>query len=162
MAKTEGTSANGQHRVGYIAPYSVLKQVVAVNKPANGPARVEMPLEVFAKIFELALRQTDFDEAGYLERNPDVAKALGKGEIKSAIGHFARNGYFENRPTTPPAVDTVWYLKEYPDVARSIQQGKIKSAGEHWGHNGFYEGRAPSSQLAGDVAGWRSLTPGRA
>ena len=157
MSKTENSSTNGHTRVGYIAPYSMMKSVMSVTTK-EGQARIDMPLEVFARIFELALRQTGFDEAGYLDRNPDVAKALSNGQIKSAIGHFARNGYFENRPTTPPAVDTSWYLKEYPDVAKSIQQGKLKSANEHWGHNGFYEGRAPSSQLAQEVGGWRSLT----
>lgn len=158
MSKTENSGTNGHTRVGYIAPYSLMKSVISVTPGGQGQTKVEMPLEVFARIFELALRQTGFDEAGYLDRNPDVAKALSQGQIKSAIGHFARNGYFENRPTTPPAIDTSWYLKEYPDVAKSIQQGKLKSAGEHWGHNGYYEGRAPSSQLALEVGGWRSLT----
>ena len=161
MSKTESSSTNGNTRVGYIAPYSVMKSVIGVAKGPEGPTRVDMPIEVFGRIFELALRQMGFDEAGYLERNPDVAKALGTGQVKSAVGHFARTGYFEGRETTPPALDTSWYLKEYPDVAKSIQQGKLKSANEHWGHNGYYEGRAPSPQLAAEVSGWRSLTPAR-
>ena len=159
MSNFEKTELKPPSGGGYIAPYAVLKTVIALTKQDDGQDRVEMPLEAFGKIFELALRQIGFDEAGYLAKNPDVADAFGKGEIKSPVGHFARNGYFENRPTTPPALDAAWYLKEYPDVGRSIAQRKIRSAVDHWVQNGFSEGRAPSAQLAGEVAGWRGLAP---
>jgi len=157
MSKTEQTGAHTDTATGYIAPYALLKSVISVSKQGNGASRVEMPLEAFGKIFELALRQVGFDEAGYLKRNPDVAAAIDKGEIKSAISHFARTGFFENRPMTPPAVDPAYYLKEYPDVDRSIAQRQTKSAADHWVQNGYSEGRAPSSRLAAEVASWRSL-----
>ncbi len=157
MSKFSDSPNDAHEHPGYIAPFSVLKRAISVNKSSDGRVRVDMSLEVFGKIFELALRQVGFDEAGYLERNPDVAKALEKGEIKSAIGHFANNGYFENRPVKAPAADAAWYLKEYPDVAKSVEQGKTRSAGEHWVNNGYFEGRAPSSQLSKEVASWLSL-----
>jgi hypothetical protein len=143
--------------VGYIAPYALLKSIITMSRQGFGGARVEMPLEAFGKIFELALRQVGFDETGYLKRNPDVAAAVSKGEIKSGVAHFARNGFFENRPMTPPAVDAAFYLKQYPDVDRSIALGQIKSAADHWAQNGFEEGRVPSSALVAEVESWRAL-----
>ena len=159
MSKFSDSPNDAHEHPGYIAPFSVLKSAITLNKPSHGGARVEMSLELFGKIFELALRQVGFDEAGYLQKNPDVAKAVEKGEIKSAIAHFAYNGYFENRPVKARAVDASWYLKEYPDVAKSVEQGTIRSAGDHWGNNGYFEGRAPSQQLAKEVESWRALAP---
>ena len=159
MSKFSDSPNDAHEHPGYIAPFSVLKPAFSMSKRSDGQNRVDMPLEVFAKIFEMALRHIGFDEPGYLARNPDVARALENREIDSAIGHFARNGYFENRPVNPPPADSSWYLKEYPDVARSIDQGKTKSANAHWGDHGYYEGRAPSSHLAAEVAGWHTLVP---
>ena len=159
MSKFRDSPNDAHEQPGYIAPYSVLKSAISLNKPSHGGARVEMSLELFGKIFELALRQVGFDEAGYIEKNPDVAKALENGEIKSAIAHFACNGYFESRRTAGPTLDATWYLNQYPDVAKSIKRGKLQSAGEHWRESGYYEGRAPSSRLAAEVAAWRALVP---
>jgi hypothetical protein len=156
MSNSDETKRSGQAQVGYLPPYSVLKPAFSFRQ-ADGQSRVEMPLELFGRIFELALRQIGFDEIDYLEKNPDVAMAVSKGQIKSAIGHFARSGYFEHRPISPVAADPAWYLKEYPDVARSVEHGKTRSASDHWRENGYREGRAPSSQLAGEVASWRSF-----
>ena len=160
MSKFSDSPNDAHEHPGYIAPFSVLKPAITLNKPSHGGARVEMSLELFGKIFELALRQVGFDETGYLEKNPDVSKAVEKGEIKSAIAHFAYNGYFENRRTATPALDATWYLHQYPDVAKWVEQGKLKSANDHWLQNGYYEGRAPSSQLSREVASWAALSSG--
>ena len=157
MSKFSDSPNDAHEHPGYIAPFSVLKSAISLKKLSDGQERVEMSLEAFGKIFELALRHCGFDEAGYIAKNPDVAKALETGVIKSATAHFARNGYFENRRTTLPALDAAWYLSRYPDVAKWVEQGKIKSTADHWQQNGYFEGRVPSAGVAKEVAGWLSL-----
>jgi hypothetical protein len=159
MSETGQTRSRGGAAAAYIPPYALLKSVIALRRDADGRMRVDMPLEAFGKIFELALRQAGFDEAGYVRRNPDVAAAIARGALKSGLGHFARNGFFEDRPMTPPALDAAFYLKEYPDVGRSIAQRKIESADDHWTRNGFQEGRAPSAELVEEVSSWLALVP---
>jgi hypothetical protein len=39
----------------------------------------------------------NFDDAAYLNLNPDVAAAVGRGEFASGADHFGRHGYNENR-----------------------------------------------------------------
>jgi hypothetical protein len=44
-----------------------------------------------------ATRLLDFDEAGYLERNPDVAQAVANGHFTSGAEHYIRFGRSEGR-----------------------------------------------------------------
>lgn len=41
-----------------------------------------------------------FDEAGYLARNPDVARAVEDGDFRSGYGHYALHGHLEDRGRT--------------------------------------------------------------
>ena len=51
----------------------------------------------------------DFDEALYLEENPDVARSLANGEFNSALHFYFLHGRYENRSggpegETPPEI----------------------------------------------------------
>ena len=47
--------------------------------------------------------RAEFDEAGYLRLNPDVAEAVERGQIASGWDHYVRYGFYENRAGTPAA-----------------------------------------------------------
>ena len=52
-------------------------------------------------IFSKVRGAASFDEATYLECNPDVAAAVARGEIKSGLDHYRLCGRHENRPLHP-------------------------------------------------------------
>lgn len=84
-----------------------------------------------------------FDAAFYLASNPDVAAALARGEITSAIDHFWTFGVREGRA---PAgfFDAAYYLSQNPDVQAQIADGRITSAFGHFLIEGQFSGRDPS------------------
>ena len=53
------------------------------------------------KVFRALRTGGSFDEATYLECNPDVAAAVARGEIKSGLDHYRLCGRHENRPLHP-------------------------------------------------------------
>ena len=120
MQKLTTAFADGVDRALDGSHPPVLRPTIALAQNSDGAERVELSREMFGRIFELALRQTGFDEAGYLLKNPDVAEALENFEIDSAVGHFARAGYFEQRPIAPPAKQVPWFAEEYPATALPI------------------------------------------
>jgi len=85
------------------------------------------------------------DEEWYLRTYPDVQEAVGRGTFSSAMDHYVKDGYFENRLPRPIVVENDWYLKEYPDVADGIRIGRIQSPQHHFEVYGFKEGRHPHS-----------------
>jgi len=52
---------------------------------------------------DLFLDEENFDEAGYLRINPDVAVSIANGEFESGYQHFVQHGFREGRrlPSTP-------------------------------------------------------------
>jgi hypothetical protein len=120
----------------------------------NG-GRVEIPAGLFKLLLQIAVASADFDEDGYLKENPDVARALGGGEIESAHVHFIGFGYFEGRQGGGPEVDEDWYTHKYPDVAAAIREGKIKSAKQHFHLIGGAEGRSPNLDQEENAAQWK-------
>jgi hypothetical protein len=46
-----------------------------------------------------SLDRRTFDEARYLELNPDVAASIAIGEMESGYWHFLHHGFREGRPT---------------------------------------------------------------
>lgn len=76
-----------------------------------------------------------FDEAYYLARNPDVAKAS-----IQPIEHYLYYGAAEGRNPSPD-FDTDFYLESYPDVAQAGINPLV-----HFLKYGAEEGRRPSSQ----------------
>jgi hypothetical protein len=117
--------------------------------------QVEIPAGLFKLLLQIALAAADFDEDGYLKENPDVANALGSGEIESAHVHFIGFGYFEGRQGAGPEVDEHWYMQKYPDVATAVLEGRIKSARQHFHMIGAAEGRSPNRDQEDNAVQWK-------
>ena len=84
-------------------------------------------------------RDEDFDEAGYLAANPDVAAAVASGQFESGRAHYEKHGRHEGRALGPPAA-----IATGEDVERS--------AVETW----------RAEQIQYFVSQIRSYTPGAA
>ncbi|OCR01158.1 calcium-binding protein [Oscillatoriales cyanobacterium USR001] len=83
-----------------------------------------------------------FDNAYYLQTNPDVALALANGKVSSGFDHYQRFGKAEGR--NPNALfDTEYYLETNTDVATAVAQNKITPAG-HFIRFGQFERRNPN------------------
>ena len=99
-------------------------------------------LRLFLQFIALA---ADYDEATYLEENPDVAAAYEAGQIADLRLHFVQVGYFEGRRASRLCVDQDWYCSTYPDVANAIREDVIPSAEVHFLSRGEIEWRAPNA-----------------
>ncbi|MBY0330136.1 MAG: hypothetical protein K2X49_05640 [Acetobacteraceae bacterium] len=100
------------------------------------------------------LLRIPFDENWYLETYPDVREAIGSGLVASALQHYARYGYYENRMPRRIVVDETWYLETHKDVRDAVARGVFSSGQDHFMVVGFREGRLPYAnfRLIGDVA----------
>jgi hypothetical protein len=84
-----------------------------------------------------------FDEAFYLQTNPDVAAAVAAGMIPSGAVHFVNFGVKEGRIGKPGQLyDEATYLAKNPDVANAVSAGVFASGFEHLVLFGRREGRA--------------------
>jgi hypothetical protein len=82
----------------YIPPYdAVLHNAGTSREELKDAAEVTIPMGLFKFLMQLAVANGDFNEAGYLKANPDVAEAVERGEIESARLHYIGFGYFEGR-----------------------------------------------------------------
>ena len=80
-----------------------------------------------------------FDEAWYLQNNPDVAAAVRAGQT-DAWTHFLEHGRHEGR--SPSHVfDPDHYLSRNPDIRDAVEAG-LTTAYDHFIHYGQYEGRS--------------------
>jgi hypothetical protein len=116
---------------------------------------IPVPKEMFKFLVQVALANSDFNEAGYLRENPDVAAAVKSGKIEDARLHYVGFGYFEGRTGATPAVDERWYLNTYADVAQAVKLGKVASASEHYKVIGGSEGRSPSPEYVDVATQWK-------
>ncbi len=82
-----------------------------------------------------------FNEAYYLENNPDVLQAVADGEYSSGLQHFEDVGQFENRQPTQ-WFNPVQYEIQNPDVLAAVNAGDIGSAWEHFVKYGVAEDRS--------------------
>lgn len=127
----------------------------------DGSGQVKVPAGLLKLLLQIAIAAAEFDEDSYLRENPDVAKALSRGEVESALMHYIGFGYFEGRRGGGPAVDAEWYLGKYPDVAAAVRDGRVKSAEAHFLSIGGGEGRSPAADYEGEAAQWKSAIKGR-
>jgi len=98
-----------------------------------------------AFIFEL-LRQFPFDEDWYLDRYPDVRKAVAEKKLASGWQHYVEFGYFEGRLPGLDGFDARRYIERYPDLAHLAQRRDFEDAAvSHFLAHGFREGRRGSS-----------------
>lgn len=88
----------------------------------------------------------DFDEWGYLLFNPDVARAVRRGELPSGRAHYEAVGASQiqkrNRPPVPD-YRAMSYILRNPDVFDLMITGQLKSGHHH------YEKIGRSEELAG-------------
>ena len=140
---------------------SLMAVLNASRADLNGNGRVEVPGPLLKLLLQIAVAATEFDEDGYLRENPDVAKAVSRGELESAHIHYIGFGYFEGRRGVGPAVDAEWYLGKYPDVGAAVKDGRVKSAEAHFFSIGGGEGRSPAAEHEAEAAQWKSAIKGR-
>lgn len=120
--------------------FTRIQKEVAKYAVGSGDKLMYKP-EVVDVLLNLIPRSIPVDERYYLDRNPDVEKAIESGELKSAAEHYVEHGFFEDRLPMAFAVDEADYLHRYPDVAESIGTEEIESATAHWIGYGRFEGR---------------------
>lgn len=82
-----------------------------------------------------------FDEQSYLDKNPDVAKAVAEKRQASGWNHFIKTGRFEGRMVG--GFDREFYLQTYPAVAREIADGLAVNAIDHYIRFGRGRGYLP-------------------
>jgi len=120
----------------------------------RGPRKVLVGLDVLRLLIGMAATAASFDEEFYLERNPDLRRAVKQGELTDPRAHFLSDGYFERRPASRKLLSPVnesWYLKQYADVAEGMKAGKVDSATHHYITTGRKEGRVPSDDLPAEI-----------
>lgn len=85
---------------------------------------------------------TDFDEAWYLRRYPDIAEAIAKGDLRSAFEHYTRHGQAEGRSPRAP-FNAEWYSSAYP--LAEIEAGSSDPAAlkAHYEASGKFRGYLP-------------------
>jgi hypothetical protein len=120
--------------------------------------KISVPVSVLRLLLQMALASGDFNEAGYLRVNEDLAKAVTSNEIDNPRLHYVGFGYFEGRLGATPDVDEKWYLKTYPDVAAAIKAGQISNPQEHFDIIGSAEGRSPNSSHQVSADQWKRAT----
>jgi hypothetical protein len=85
----------------------------------------------------------EFDEAFYLDANPDVAEAVRRHEWPSGFSHYCVIGKKTGRVGAKP-VDSDWYVHTYPQAASDIAAGRAACATEHYHRFGKFRGYLPS------------------
>jgi len=86
-----------------------------------------------------------FDEAFYLNSNPDIKQAVQAGIIKSGLDHFIQYGLKEKRVNVSPFYNEEFYLQTNPAVAQAVKDGNFASGLDHFIQFGETEARSPSS-----------------
>lgn len=142
----------------YVPPYdAVLARIGTSRAELERAEEVTIPTQLLHFLMQIAVAHADFNEAGYLQQNPDVAAALQSGTIESARLHYVGFGYFEGRSGATPEVDEGWYLQAYPDVGSAVRSGRIGSAAEHFSVIGAAEGRSPNVRYTQDAEQWKRV-----
>ena len=111
--------------------------------------------------------QTTFNEAAYLDANPDVARAIGQPGVESAWDHFqnfgkreGRQGFFvepqqeaeKSNEGNERYFNEAAYLAANPDVAAAIGQPGVESGYQHYINFGQNEGRKASFDVSESTA----------
>ena len=146
--------------MSYLPPLAALmKKLNIARDQLDGEEPVIVPAPVLKALLRLAAPNSDFDEDGYLDRNPDVRAAIEAGRVANAHAHFAAVGYFEGRRGAVP-IDEGWYLHSYPDVRSAVDAGVLRSAADHFYAIGAAEGRSPSRDALTEARKWKRALNG--
>ncbi len=92
---------------------------------------------------------SSFDEAWYLENNPDVAKAVADGRFASAYQHWTMDGRAEGRIPPPgydegTMFDADWYHDSYHMVRADLAANKARDLHHHYQSIGRHRGYLPN------------------
>jgi hypothetical protein len=113
---------------------------------------VTLPKVVMESLLRIAFAGTNFDDAFYRSKYPDVVKAIEAGTVTGEFDHFVRFGYYEGRQPRQYNVDATWYADHYQDVGAAIRTGMVKDPESHFNVNGIKEPRAPTPTDASRLA----------
>lgn len=80
-----------------------LPGVEAVIKDKGGPAFIVLRYSTYRNFINKLPLTGTIDEADYLKRHSDVAKAIAERKVASARDHYVRSGYFEMRKVKLPS-----------------------------------------------------------
>jgi hypothetical protein len=145
----------------YVPPFDALLRALNTSRVEfERSDQVSVPTELLKLLLQVAVANSDFNEAGYLRANPDVAAAVKSLDVQSPWLHYVGFGYFEGRSGGTPEVDETWYLRTYTDVADGVRSGRIASAAEHFRVAGVTEGRSPSSTYSLAAEEWKKAFGG--
>jgi GT2 family glycosyltransferase/glycosyltransferase involved in cell wall biosynthesis len=87
-----------------------------------------------------------FSPKWYLDRYPDVAEAIARGEWLCALHHYLYNPsptWFDPLPDFSEA----YYLARYPDLVPVIEAGSFRNGYQHFMRHGVREFRSPSEPI---------------
>lgn len=138
-----------------VVPYELFQK-----KLFKGSAASAVPEGLIRYLLTRLIEASDFDEEGYLERNPDVATSIRRGECVSGHYHYAHYGYFEGRATSDLQFSEEFYKVANPDVAIAIASGDWASGEAHFERDGLGEWRSPNETSVSSFELWRSLFEG--
>jgi hypothetical protein len=154
QASNKPTTSQGNFM--YVPPFdSLLKAIGITRAEIENSSVVAVPAELLKLLLQVAVASGDFNEAGYLRDNPDIAGAVDAGKVEDARLHYVGFGYFEGRNGATPEVDEAWYLRTYADVADGIKAGQTTSAAAHFRVVGASEGRSPNAHYVAAAEQWK-------
>jgi hypothetical protein len=148
----------GTDQLTVVPPYHIVISALQEGTSVSELSPViAVPRQLLEFLLSRVIRCLPFDEASYLDANPDVRRSISSGEVQSAKEHFCRYGYFEHRIGNTQNVDETWYKATNPDVADAIRTGAVDSACDHYTRWGAAEWRAPNRDAVALVEFWKSL-----
>jgi hypothetical protein len=146
----------------YVPPFDPLLRAIGMTAVEfESSTEVRIPKELLKLLLQVAVANSDFNEAGYLRENPDIAAAVRTGKVKDPHLHYVGFGYFEGRDGATPDVDEGWYLRTNTDVADGVRSGRIGSATQHFRVAGVVEGRSPSAAYSVVAEQWKKALANR-
>lgn len=138
-------------------PATILSEALGFNPFDTSQPTLAVPQAVFSFLLQSYLAQLPFDEAAYLNANPDVAQAVQDGEFASGLSHFLQIGYQEERGGFGSDFQEDWYLQQNTDVAVAVRLGDWPSGQAHYQAHGKQEGRCPSPTVRAVYEQWQAL-----
>ena len=136
---------------GYIPPFTTLNEGIA--RSADGET-VTMSKELFSLLIAGLADAAGFDAGWYRAEYPDVASAVGRGDVTNELEHFAFFGYEEGRAHRMMPVDEAWYRTNYPDIDAALQESDLMTAYEHYNQFGYWEGRVGTPTAEMEAQSW--------
>ncbi len=140
----------------YVPHFDAILKNIGINRSEfETKTSIEVPAPLLKMLLQIAVASGEFNKAGYLSENVDIAEAVKMNDI-NPHRHYIEFGFFEGRTGACPAVDEVWYRKAYVDIDAAVKKGEIASGGEHFVVQGAAEGRAPSAKYLPDAMQWKT------